>query len=182
MKLIKFAATSVYGYLNFNINFNKDVSFLVGANGSGKSTAIKLIQAMFCLNFKDLISIPFEKIDIAYEDRTKIRKIQAYKDKLSLVIKSDGESQLIEIPIITRENYLSDEYNSEYYAHAERELITNSIYKRIRSITPPVFLGLDRKSIGLESEYLDSEISISARKELYAHRKKHFQKKHFNYW
>ncbi|MEE4404705.1 AAA family ATPase [Enterobacter mori] len=171
MKLIKFTATSVYGYINFNINFNKDVSFLVGSNGSGKSTAIKLIQAIFCLNFKDLIIIPFEKIEIAYEDRSKIHKIQAYKDKLSLVIKTDGDNQLIELPIIPKENYLSDEYNSEYYAHAERELITNSIYKRIRSVTPPVFLGLDRKSTGLESEYLDSEISISARKELYAHRK-----------
>ncbi|MDX7184539.1 AAA family ATPase [Klebsiella aerogenes] len=61
MRLLKFTASNVYGYINFNIKFNKDVSFLVGANGSGKSTAIKLIQATFSLNFKELILIPFEK-------------------------------------------------------------------------------------------------------------------------
>ncbi|HEJ7645751.1 AAA family ATPase [Klebsiella oxytoca] len=171
MKLLKFTASNVYGYINFNINFNKDVSFLVGANGSGKSTAIKLIQAMFSLNLRDLISIPFEKIEIVYDDRNKIRKINTHKDKMCLSIKIDGETQTIEIPIISRENYLSEEYNSDFYAHTERELITNPIYKKIRSITPPVFLGLDRKSLGLESDYLDAELSITSRKEIYSHRK-----------
>ncbi|MGC1061509.1 AAA family ATPase [Pantoea agglomerans] len=171
MKLIKFSASSVYGYLNFNINFNKDVSFLVGSNGSGKSTTIKLIQAIFCLNFKDLISIPFEKIEVIYEDRSKIRKINAHKDKMHLSIQINGEDSRIELPIISRESFVSEEYNSDFYAHTERELITHPIYKKIRSITPPVFLGLDRKSIGLENDYFDSELSISARKEIYTNRK-----------
>ncbi|MGQ5288056.1 AAA family ATPase [Pectobacterium actinidiae] len=171
MKILQFTAFNVYGHINFNINFNKDVSFLVGANGSGKSTAIKLIQAMFCLNFKDLISIPFERIEIVYEERYKVKKINAHKDKICLLVKIDGESEHIKIPKISNDNYLSEEYNSDYYIHIERELLTNLTYKRIRSITPPVFLGLDRKSLGLESDFSDSELSISSRKEMFSHRK-----------
>lgn len=171
MKILQFTAFNVYGHINFNINFNKDVSFLVGANGSGKSTAIKLIQAMFCLNFKDLISIPFERIEIIYEERYKVKKINAHKDKICLLVKIDGESEHIKIPKISNDNYLSEEYNSDYYIHIERELLTNHTYKRIRSITPPVFLGLDRKSLGLESDFSDSELSISSRKEMFSHRK-----------
>ena len=171
MKLIKFSASSVYGYLNFNIVFNKDVSFIVGANGSGKSTAIKLMQSLFLLDLRVLISIPFEKIELSYEDKGKIHKISSSKDKINLRINHSDETAPLTIALIQREEYINSSYDEEFYSHIEREIITEKTYKKIRATIPPVFLGLDRKSYGLESELYDSDISLTSRKELYTHRK-----------
>ncbi|WP_267412345.1 AAA family ATPase [Pantoea sp. GM_Pan_4] len=171
MKLYQFKASSVYGYMNFHINFNKDVSFLTGSNGSGKSTVIKLMQAIFLVNLKELLSIPFENIELTFEDRTKKNKISVLKDKLILRVFIDSEAECIEIPIINQENFIGSGNNDEYWLLHERELITNKVYKKIKAIIPPVFLGLDRKSYGLESEIFESELTLAARKELYANRK-----------
>ena len=40
MKLKTFKAKNVFGYLDFNINFNEDLTLLYGINGSGKTTAL----------------------------------------------------------------------------------------------------------------------------------------------
>lgn len=170
MRLIKFSASYVYGYMNFNISFNKDVSFIVGANGSGKSTSIKLMQSLFLLNLKELILIPFERIEIKFEDRNKLQTIFAVKDKLILKISHSDESEPIKIPLVQSDNYINSQYNEEYYSHVEREIITNRIFKKIRGIIPPVFLGLDRKSFGLESELYENDMNLTPRKELYSRR------------
>ncbi|TYL41279.1 hypothetical protein [Dickeya sp. ws52] len=171
MRLLKFTALNVYGYLNFNIDFNKDISFIVGANGSGKSTAIKLIQSLFTLDLRELTSIPFESLDLTYEDKMKKQRITSSKDKILLKIIHGDENEPLEIPIINKEEYITSEYNDEFYSHIERELLTKKTYKKIRATIPPVFLGLDRKSYGLESELYDTDLGILNRKDLYTHRK-----------
>ena len=50
-----FSAVGVFGYLDFDIKFNTDISFLVGGNGSGKTTALKLINALSNPSFKELL-------------------------------------------------------------------------------------------------------------------------------
>ncbi|MBN7122639.1 hypothetical protein BSU01_13110 [Erwinia billingiae] len=171
MKLFKFKASSVYGYMNFHINFNKDVSFLTGSNGSGKSTVIKLMQAIFLVNIKELTSIPFESIEMVYEERNRIFKITAVKDKISLKISIDSEEGIIEIPIINHDNFIGSSNNDDYYLHIERDMITNKVYKKIKGTIPPVFLGLDRKSYGLESDVFENDMTLAARKEIYAYKK-----------
>ena len=62
-----FEATNVFGYLNFDIQFNKDKNFLVGGNGSGKTTALKLINALITPNFRELLTIPFKECSLSLE-------------------------------------------------------------------------------------------------------------------
>ena len=57
MRVKTFKAKRVFGYLDFNIKFNDDISFLVGGNGSGKTTALRLMNALVNPNFKDLLQI-----------------------------------------------------------------------------------------------------------------------------
>ncbi|MFM4997746.1 hypothetical protein [Aeromonas sanarellii] len=46
MLVKEFIGRSIYGHLNFNIKFNRDISFLVGSNGSGKTTALRMMNAL----------------------------------------------------------------------------------------------------------------------------------------
>ena len=64
MRILKFEGTKVHDYLNIDVEFNTDLSIVTGVNGSGKTTAILLLQAILCPNIKDLISIPFEKLEL----------------------------------------------------------------------------------------------------------------------
>jgi predicted ATP-binding protein involved in virulence len=46
MQLKRFKATAVHGFLNFDISFNEDVTFLTGINGSGKTSVVQSIIAL----------------------------------------------------------------------------------------------------------------------------------------
>lgn len=48
MIIKSFYAEGVYGYLDFAMEFNSDISFITGGNGSGKTTALKHNKCLTC--------------------------------------------------------------------------------------------------------------------------------------
>lgn len=66
-----------WGSRNFSINFFDDVNFLIGVNGSGKTTAINLIAAALKADFVTLDRLLFDKliihlIEVGSEERASI--------------------------------------------------------------------------------------------------------------
>ncbi|HGE8308181.1 AAA family ATPase [Serratia marcescens] len=171
MKINNFQAESVYGYLNFNIDFNDDLSFLVGSNGTGKSTVIKLIQALITVDIKELLTIPYEQIMLTYTNRNEKYKIVSRKDRQHIrIVHTDIEEALI-IPILAKEEFIGSDRDVKVFSHAERDLAANATLRKIKSIVPPVFLGLDRKTFGFDDFDLDYETTISRRNDILMHRK-----------
>ena len=76
MKLLRFKAKKVYGYLKFDIKFDDKLSFLVGGNGSGKTTILKLIQAVLTPNLGDIYLIPFTEIELEIQNSSKNYEIK----------------------------------------------------------------------------------------------------------
>lgn len=173
MKIEKFEATNVYGYLNFDIEFNDDLSFLVGSNGTGKSTIIRLIQAIITVDIKELIKIPYEKITLNYTHRNDKSFISCRKDRQHVVIKHKDVDESLLIPIVAKEEFINLEDGSKIYNHIEKDIMRNPTLRKIKSMTPPVFLGLDRKTYGLMDQDLDYEYetTISRRNDMLIHRK-----------
>ena len=60
MKLIKFLGKNVRGYLNLNINFREGTTFLIGINGSGKTSVFKLINGLLSPSYKILEDIEYQ--------------------------------------------------------------------------------------------------------------------------
>lgn len=171
MKINSFQAESVYGYLNFNIDFNDDLSFLVGSNGTGKSTVIKLIQALITVDVKELLAIPYEQIMLTYTNRNEKYKIVSRKDRQHIrIVHTDIEEALI-IPILVKEEFIGSDRDVKVFSHADRDLAVNATLRKIKSIVPPVFLGLDRKTFGFDDFDLDYETTISRRNDILMHRK-----------
>lgn len=144
-----FSAKSVFGYLDFNINFNKDVSFLVGGNGSGKTTALKLMNALINPNFKELLQIPFVNCSLEINSEKKDVFISALTKNENIYFSVSGIDEVLVLPRI-------DSSDFDYLSHREdklEELINdlkrkNSDHPVIRAISKiesPIFLGLDRR-------------------------------------
>ena len=57
MKLLKFQANGVHKYLNYDFPLNERITFLIGINGSGKTSALKLILGLVSPSYNYLNSI-----------------------------------------------------------------------------------------------------------------------------
>lgn len=71
MRIKKFKGKKINGFINYNINFHNELTFLIGLNGCGKTTALKLISGLLTPNYTFLVQIPYEKIEIQLEDDNK---------------------------------------------------------------------------------------------------------------
>ncbi|WP_413817670.1 AAA family ATPase [Pseudomonas viridiflava] len=59
MKILSFQAIAVHEFLNFNIDFNDNLNFIAGLNGSGKTTALNLINFLLAPAIEELARIKF---------------------------------------------------------------------------------------------------------------------------
>jgi len=144
-----FYAEKVFGYLDFDIKFNQDVSFLVGGNGSGKTTALKLMNALVNPNFKELIQIPFSfcSLTVIVEKQEVVISAKTEEDNIYLSI-SDCDTSIVlptysrsEVDYYTRREDKFDELIEDI----NRRNIEHPVVKTISKLDSPIFLGLDRR-------------------------------------
>jgi predicted ATP-binding protein involved in virulence len=165
----RFRAEKVFGYMEFDIKFNNDINFLVGGNGSGKTTALKLMNALINPNFKDLIQMQFTKVSLDIEYKDEIITILAESVEDEKILTTNKSDEKLVLP-----SYSSAEF--DFYAnrnHKLDELIEDisrknadhSVVKIISQIQSPVFLGLDRRkedSVGSKDDFfLEREVWLN---------------------
>ena len=73
-----------WGDKNVSFDLHEEVNFLIGQNGSGKTTAINIIAAAMTVDTESLERLPFEKLEISLYDRKTKRRplIRVRKHKL----------------------------------------------------------------------------------------------------
>lgn len=67
MRLKTFQATKLNHIEHLKIDFYRDVTFLTGVNGSGKTSVLRAINALLTPNLEDLGKLNFEEISISFE-------------------------------------------------------------------------------------------------------------------
>ena len=72
MKINSFKAEGVHDYLKFDLTFYPDLTFLIGINGSGKTSALKLILGLTSPAFHYLNQINY-KLDFPLKQTTPFR-------------------------------------------------------------------------------------------------------------
>ena len=61
----------LYGYINKNIDFLENETYLVGSNGSGKSSMLRIIDAFFSKNINFFETLDCENIIFEFENQGK---------------------------------------------------------------------------------------------------------------
>lgn len=179
MQINFFKAYKVYDYCDYEWEFHQQLNFITGINGSGKTNAIKLLQAMLKLDLEVLISIPFEtaEIEVKHQNKTYCLKINKPKN--------NNNNTMIEFDLNGEKyNYSDDAFmlirldndlNSSYLEHESLNFIRElpPLFHEYLKIKNTLFLGLERTSYiseNLESyDFISTQRSI---KNILASRKK----------
>lgn len=157
MKIAKFAATRVHGHYNFEFKFFSDVSFLVGINGSGKTTALRLIQAMLSMDFATLHSIRFSKLMLVIEREDRSYEIQIINEGNGLIILFDGVPTDSKVPFLGDEErhlFMRNDRLDDYYEQYRLKFLKSldDVNRRLISGERPLFLGLERRTNRYDEE------------------------------
>ncbi len=145
-----------WGEKNFTIEFFDDVNFLIGKNGSGKTTVINLIAASLSADFQTLDRIPFSSIRLqlkAVSGNTKpiieIKKSKARRHaplegiEYTIKDKSTGKGQVYSLDSLSEELLLRN-----YSAHfAQRKMIRfPGLIEHLKTLTSTSWLSIHRSS------------------------------------
>jgi predicted ATPase len=153
VKIIKFVAKNLHGYLNFNINFNKDLTFLTGINGSGKTSIIKGVSSLIFPSIINLAHIDYELIQVELNFNGENVKISSKKKKDKIILSCSGinntKNNEVEINIFPTgdfpESYRYREKEEDFYRNEMIKISDNPIIKYIEKLPTPLILGIERR-------------------------------------
>jgi len=162
MKLIEFTGKGIYEFLDFNIKFNNDLTFLVGGNGSGKSTVLKLVNAILTPNLKDIFLIPSTKLTLTVEINQLQHTITIINEKKFISFSLNSiKNDILKIEKIQDEDELGyilsrHEEPRDYYNNIFLDNKHHPVFNFIHEIDVPIFLGLNRR------DNLDDDVNLYA--------------------
>jgi predicted ATPase len=137
-RIDEFQASKVYEYIDMDIRFFRELTFLYGLNGSGKTTALRLIMGLLEPSLRTLLTIPYRDVILRGEaDRGEV-ELRASKDEKNFVLGCSMTEKQIEIPLERLDHV-------EINALIEREYPHHEVIDEIRKISSPIFLGIERR-------------------------------------
>src|SRR5258705_9149258 len=138
MQVKRFRASKIHGYLNFDVRFRNDLTFLTGINGSGKTSVIQSIIALITPSFLVLTNLEFRTIEVEIVHDGKTVKLSAEKrDGTTLLSSSQvGESITIRpfVPDPDEPPYRSSDKEPDYYRELATFLANHQLMAHINSL------------------------------------------------
>ncbi len=177
MIILEFKGRGVNGYLDFDITFNNDLTFLTGINGSGKTSALNSITSLLVPRIDYLTTAIFDEISITILHNSKKVTLKATKDNgLVILTCSLFKDENLAIPEFTYPRSIPDHRAREYYESQYKDFLSenskNPIISFIGELPTPMYLGLDRRAISAE---LDQAIgSLTSRGQSLSNRRNIF--------
>lgn len=148
MKIINFKGKRVFGHLDFDVNFNDDLSFLYGDNGSGKTTALKLVKSLLKPDLSELIMLKFEYIETTIKFEGRKTRVVCEKDVEKIEIKIIDYLSKKVLTISNILNKSKHHYSSEFIGDYSKDIYRNNrdhpVLKFLTNFDNIQFIGLDR--------------------------------------
>lgn len=174
MRLKQFTGKNVRGYMNFDISFRESVTFLIGINGSGKTTVLKLLSGLLEPSYRVLNNIEFSELVLKCEiENNEIIQICCKKDTENMFLQYSDNVKNVQIEgkfkLSDKFDLLEEktDYDREEYVKNKGEFDNSEITDKIRSIQTPLFLGINRRVIEVSNG-----VSPSSIRDLQLHRRR----------
>jgi predicted ATPase len=147
--------SGLWGDRNLVLNLFEDVNFLIGPNGSGKTTAINTIAATLTGDFVNLDRLPFRSIVVTLHDpvtqrrqSVEVTKKERQRSPFPAIDYSikDGSAKATQYSLdalaeerLYREYYTTGRTRQSLYRH-----VTADLTQRLRELAPTSWLSIHR--------------------------------------
>jgi predicted ATPase len=148
MKIVRLTAVGVHGYLAINVEFFPDLTFLTGLNGSGKTSALRLLMGLLAPNVVQLMSIVFDSAIVVVDVDGSQLSIEARREADGLVLKVTGVDEPLKLSVAELQLMVDQRTEEGARGPVQRRLIKSKTVAAITRLSTPMFLGLDRRSGG----------------------------------
>ena len=156
--LIRIKINKLFNYKDIDITFDKNLSILIGENGCGKSTILKMLNNIFNNDFIELTKVPFETIFLFLDDEEIIIN---YSDVIQLEESKHEEFRFVVLDSLKRNNDFNEFYN--YIIDKLSNKKTSYIkYNEQNNDNPIEYFKDDLQLFGLDNyniELIDNSIS-----------------------
>lgn len=136
-------------YKNYDIKFNKYLTFITGINGSGKTSILNMIMNLINPSLRGLAetNYSFAEIHINYNDQNIVIKSEKTDNTISLKVndKLEYSFQTFEGNSSVFERRSQSNYD-DYYRELINKASNQEFFEFIKSIPTPSYLSLDRKT------------------------------------
>ena len=146
MKIRSLIATEVHGYLPISILFYDDCTFLIGLNGAGKTSALRLLTAMITPNLEELASIDFHRAEVQVAEGENTLNIIAEKHHGEMTLSLSNFTEPLHLTAAHLQFLVDSRYREEGHSPIKDLIQSNSTYKLLRSLPTPIFLGIERRT------------------------------------
>ena len=158
MKLKNFKCSRLNGYLDFDLTFKHDVSFLIGINGSGKTSVLKATMALLGPDIDWLMNANYGSISVELEHLDKAISIQSVRADSRIIFSFVENGERTDVTITDEMYQGSVRVTEEVVRDSDGEFmriretsseLPDSVapFHAVRQLPTPIFLGLDRTSL-----------------------------------
>lgn len=135
----------VHGYMPLDIEFFDDLTFLTGLNGSGKTSALRLLMALLTPNIDELGSVAFATANVTVRDEATDIVVGAVKTPDAVTITVSALQQTLQITSSDLEIYMEARKREEPRSPILEKYQQHPVFQCIKAMSTPMFLGLDRR-------------------------------------
>lgn len=144
MKITRLRAEKVHGYLPFDIVFYPDLTFMTGLNGSGKTSALRLLMALLTPNLEEFALIEFSIAAVTVEDKGERIEILAVKNSGELSLSVSNDKLIIsssELQLLSEMRRRDESTRNPVF----EKVTSHKVFQYIKTLSTPMFLGIDRR-------------------------------------
>lgn len=171
MQLEKLVIKGLYGYIDKTINFNKDLTLLVGINGSGKTSILNIINWVLRPALPSLCVTEFKTIQLFFHFKNVKYEILCKHNKRTFTYHIKTEKEIynplvVRIPIPPCEIKNDDGVKLnliQQYTGLRPDQKEKKTWDLISIIPNPIVIGLDRNLFAEESEKIFIEENLRGR-------------------
>jgi hypothetical protein len=150
MQIRRFKARRVHGYLNFDIRFNNDITFLTGINGSGKTSVVQSIISLITPSLFTLSNLDFQSMSVDIANDGANVSITADRRDGVVTLKTTSTAEAFPIPPFVPDpeepSFRSGDREAEFYHELTITRTPHPVIQFINSLPTPMFLDLDRRA------------------------------------